>query len=307
MTQATRVTATTTVFQRAMATEVAIGRTKLLQGQGSGAPSASSSPPSSLQQPQPQQPQQPLTVPPSPQSSTFGGSEEEDASASSSRMSGSTSTSASSSLSPSTDTQTEEEDTDLVYYLDSPLSPKMAFERNEAPTQHGIQTFHKQYHLLKSTSDTFGGSSRDDGEYEGAEYVEDEEATSEGEGGTLSPRSAGSLTSEPAPSRTSASVVHPTILVNSRTHVIPDGPFSAPIPSSASSSFSSTSPISPGLRYHGWLSGVVKPLEEYIDEPVDPREYYLDLAEVAEGDNGPVYSARISEHANLARLTKLPP
>ncbi|KIK53355.1 hypothetical protein GYMLUDRAFT_102950, partial [Collybiopsis luxurians FD-317 M1] len=56
-----------------------------------------------------------------------------------------------------------------------------------------------------------------------------------------------------------------------------------------------------------WLSEVVKPLEEYIDEAIDPREYYVDLAEIAKGDSGSVYSAQILHHANLARLIKLPP
>ncbi|KAF9073261.1 kinase-like protein [Rhodocollybia butyracea] len=72
-------------------------------------------------------------------------------------------------------------------------------------------------------------------------------------------------------------------------------------------SFPITTPITPSLRYPGWLSEVVKPLEEFIDEPIDPREYFVDLNEVAEGENGSVYAARISETANLARLTKLPP
>ncbi|KIK53365.1 hypothetical protein GYMLUDRAFT_179098 [Collybiopsis luxurians FD-317 M1] len=80
-----------------------------------------------------------------------------------------------------------------------------------------------------------------------------------------------------------------------------------PAPSSSvSSSFSAIAPSTPILRYQGWLAEVVKPLEEYIDESIDPREYYVDLDEIAEGDSGSVFIARISQHANLARLTKLP-
>ncbi|KAH7880500.1 kinase-like protein [Lentinula edodes] len=84
------------------------------------------------------------------------------------------------------------------------------------------------------------------------------------------------------------------------------GPFTAP-PIPGSSPFSSVTPITPNQRYRGWLSEIVKPLEEFIDEPIDPRDYYLDLTEVAEGESGSVYAARISDNANLARLSKLPP
>jgi p21-activated kinase 1 len=65
------------------------------------------------------------------------------------------------------------------------------------------------------------------------------------------------------------------------------------------------SPLSPFQRYRGWLSEVVAPLEKFIDEAVDPRDYYLDLQEIAEGESGSVYAARLTDK-NLHKL-KLPP
>ncbi|KAJ2934754.1 hypothetical protein H1R20_g2330, partial [Candolleomyces eurysporus] len=65
----------------------------------------------------------------------------------------------------------------------------------------------------------------------------------------------------------------------------------------------SGTPHSPFQRYRGWLSEVVAPLEDYIDEVVDPRDHYLDLKEIAEGESGSVYSARLThKDANRLRL-----
>ncbi|KAK0476137.1 kinase-like domain-containing protein [Armillaria novae-zelandiae] len=64
-------------------------------------------------------------------------------------------------------------------------------------------------------------------------------------------------------------------------------------------------PISPAQRYPGWLSEVVRPLEEFIDEPVDPREVYLDLREIAEGESGSVYQATLAD--DKSHRLKLPP
>ncbi|THU93395.1 kinase-like protein [Dendrothele bispora CBS 962.96] len=77
-------------------------------------------------------------------------------------------------------------------------------------------------------------------------------------------------------------------------------------PGSFSSITSAVTPITPNQRYRGWLSEVLKPLEQFIDEPIDPREYYLGLQEIAEGESGSVYAARIAENADLSKL-KLPP
>ncbi|KIK09564.1 hypothetical protein K443DRAFT_127473 [Laccaria amethystina LaAM-08-1] len=66
-----------------------------------------------------------------------------------------------------------------------------------------------------------------------------------------------------------------------------------------------TTPLSPFQLYRGWLSEVVAPLEEYIDETVDPRDHYLDLKEIAEGESGSVFAARLSE--KNAHKLRLPP
>lgn len=46
-------------------------------------------------------------------------------------------------------------------------------------------------------------------------------------------------------------------------------------------------------RYPGWLSGVVSPLAPFIDETVEPRDHYIELQEIAEGESGSVFAARI--------------
>ena len=61
-------------------------------------------------------------------------------------------------------------------------------------------------------------------------------------------------------------------------------------------------PITPAPRYRGWLSEVVKPLEDFIDEAIDPREYYIDLQEIAEGESGSVFAARIASHKDMTKL-----
>lgn len=71
------------------------------------------------------------------------------------------------------------------------------------------------------------------------------------------------------------------------------------------SALSSASPASPMQRYPGWLSEIVAPLAEFIDEPIDPKDYYIDFQEVAEGDSGSVNRARLAKR-NIDRL-RLPP
>ena len=45
-------------------------------------------------------------------------------------------------------------------------------------------------------------------------------------------------------------------------------------------------------------------LESYIDEGVDPRDHYLDLKEIAEGESGSVFSARLTpKDAGKLRLS----
>ncbi|KAK0447888.1 uncharacterized protein EV420DRAFT_1313372 [Desarmillaria tabescens] len=88
----------------------------------------------------------------------------------------------------------------------------------------------------------------------------------------------------------------PTIIISSARASL------APVTSLASAGMT---PVSPAQRYRGWLSEVVRPLEEFIDEPVDPREVYLDLQEIAEGESGSVYAATLAD--DKAHRLKLPP
>ncbi|KAF8966927.1 kinase-like protein [Flammula alnicola] len=67
----------------------------------------------------------------------------------------------------------------------------------------------------------------------------------------------------------------------------------------------SSTPLSPFQRYRGWLSAVVAPLEEFIDESVDPRDHYLDLKEIAEGDSGSVFASVLNPAT--AHKLRLPP
>lgn len=74
-------------------------------------------------------------------------------------------------------------------------------------------------------------------------------------------------------------------------------PSSGPSPwsaSTASPSLSpSPSPLTPAQRYPGWVSEVVAPLKAFIDGKTDPRDLFSDLQEIAEGESGSVYAARV--------------
>ena len=99
---------------------------------------------------------------------------------------------------------------------------------------------------------------------------------------------------------TTPPAARPTIVISSDTvsPLLSDNP---PWLSAASTA----SPLSPFQRYRGWLSAVVAPLEEFIDEAVDPREHYLDLQEIAEGESGSVFAAVLN--SSTAHKLRLPP
>lgn len=74
----------------------------------------------------------------------------------------------------------------------------------------------------------------------------------------------------------------------------------------SSSTDASPSPArSPLQRYRGWLSEVVAPLEEYIDDAVDPRDFYVESQEIAEGESGSVYAARVINGHKLRLATRV--
>lgn len=100
-----------------------------------------------------------------------------------------------------------------------------------------------------------------------------------------------------------ATLTHPTIIVSGDAlppavsspskHVGNVGTSSAP-----------ATPLTPVQRYPGWLSGVVEPLSAFIDEAVEPREHYVDLQEIAEGESGSIFAARLEPTG--ARKLRLP-
>lgn len=76
------------------------------------------------------------------------------------------------------------------------------------------------------------------------------------------------------------------------------------MPRSAGSSGSS-----PAHRYPGWVSSVLSKvgLEPFVNEKVDPRDYFEGLTEVAEGESGFVYQAKIVRTVPISKLTQRGP
>ena len=69
-----------------------------------------------------------------------------------------------------------------------------------------------------------------------------------------------------------------------------------------SPSSTSTSPLS---RYRGWVSKLVEPLEQFIDHSVDPHDIFADMQEIAEGESGSVFVARVIRHTKT-RASRIP-
>ena len=63
---------------------------------------------------------------------------------------------------------------------------------------------------------------------------------------------------------------------------------------------------SPGQRYPGWVSSVLSKvgLEVFVDEKVEPRDFFEGLTEVAEGESGFVYQAKVVRVVPGSRLTQ---
>ncbi|KAK0480473.1 STE/STE20/PAKA protein kinase [Armillaria luteobubalina] len=178
-----------------------------------------------------------------------------------------------SSSSQSQENQTPTTDADPTLYWDEP-SPD--------PSK---TSFSPDPRVVLSRTDTFGGvhkeqelaSEEDDEDDDSNELDDSDEEEAEVEHVNLT-----------AP--------RPTIVISSARASL------APVSLLASGG---VTPISPAQRYPGWLSEVVRPLEEFIDEPVDPREVYLDLREIAEGESGSVYAATLAD--DKSHRLKLPP
>ena len=211
--------------------------------------------------------------PPSPLGSCFGNSSEESA--------------GSLSLSPSSPSQdnypTPATDSaslvsPLMYYLDgtqtpSPTADKMAFK---APPLSPATTAMPQSSRMKAQNEDGVDSYNDiyspgsDDEEGGVPFAYPDETTVE------------AVRANMAAAAAAVSAPRPTI-------VISDEPHSAALVTATTNM--GTAPLSPFQQYRGWLSAVVAPLEEFIDETVDPRNHYLNLTEIAEGESGAVYSA----------------
>ena len=221
--------------------------------------------------------------PPSPLSSYFGNSSEESA--------GSLSLSPSSPsqdnyLTPATDSSSLA--SPLLYYLDgtqtpSPRTEKMAFGPLPPPPE---ATTKPQSSRRKAQNDDhdYNYSPGDSEEEDGVPFTFPDETTVEAVRASMA---AAAVVSAPRP-----------------TIVISDEPQSATLPTAVTTNISTT-PLSPYQQYRGWLSAVVAPLEEFIDEAVDPRNHYLDLKEIAEGESGSVFSACLNPIT--ASKLRLPP
>lgn len=208
---------------------------------------------------------EPVRQPVSPMSSHFGSSEESG--------SGSSSSQSYDHQTPITEADSE---SSLLYYLGpSPDATKTTF----SPGPH--------HHMMVSATDTFGGVAKEE-DFDEEDDVDDEEDYDEDDTSEFNHGAGKGINPVPPP------VPRPTIVISN-----------APLHPGPLTALASTTPGTPAQRYRGWLSTVVKPLEQFIDEPIDPREYYDDLHEIAEGESGSVYSAQRTK-ASSYKL-KLPP
>jgi hypothetical protein len=131
----------------------------------------------------------------------------------------------------------------------------------------------------------------------GLRAQEEEEEDEEDEEGTLGPKERAALE---LASAGDAIITRPTVITTravGRT-VLSPGPLTA--------LGLAQTPVTPAQRYAGWVAAAVAPLEDFIDEAVEPNDFYTDLQEIAEGESGSVYSAALIPTAPLHRL-KLPP
>ncbi|KAH9476995.1 Serine/threonine-protein kinase pakC [Psilocybe cubensis] len=182
----------------------------------------------------------------------------------------------------------------LLYYLDgahtpSPTPDKVSF----APGQQQVPSSLPPPPSSSWNRDAAHAYDDEDDEVEFAGFPDEETMEAEA-------LAAAAAASAIAPSPGAAS--RPTI-------VISDEPISShgttmPV-SSAGITPETATPLSPFQQYRGWLSDVVAPLEEFIDEAVDPRDHYLDLTEIAEGESGSVFAALLNPAT--AHKLRLPP
>ncbi|KAG6836983.1 hypothetical protein H0H93_016936 [Arthromyces matolae] len=242
-------------------------------------------------------------APPSPLSSNFGSEE-----SSSGGSGGSRGTGSNPALTPSTEEFDDVEkglDSSLMYYLDGAMTPDPS--RGE-------------FEVNKERYNPYSGYEEEDVEEQGLVEEEEEEEDDDGdeaEAGVqfihIQPSPPHLHDAHPA-SRPRILISPTTASPHSRTS--PNSPHlhpPSPVPPSATSATSanslttdltpnSASITSPFQRYPGWLSSIVAPLSEFIDESIDPRQFYLDLHEIAEGESGSVYAARLVDSDVIKKL-----
>ncbi|PFH46285.1 hypothetical protein AMATHDRAFT_8016 [Amanita thiersii Skay4041] len=165
-----------------------------------------------------------------------------------------------SSSSPSQDHATPTTDTDspLKYYMGSAITPspsKMNF--SITPTRPPLEA-------RIPTTGTFGVP---------RDYIDENEAED------AEPLDSGGTTG--------GTMQRPTIVIHTSDKL------TSPLSNTIATPIGGT-PLTPQLRYRGWLSEVVKPLEQFIDEAVEPRDHYINLQEIAEGDSGSVFAAQLA-------------
>jgi hypothetical protein len=159
----------------------------------------------------------------------------------------------------------------LLYYLDGAQTPSPTASGTKSQNEDGVDNFDYDY------------SPDADDEEGGVPFPYPDETTVEAVRANMAAAAA-------------AAAPRPTI-------VISDEPHSSPL--LTSTTVMGAAPLSPFQQYRGWLSAVVAPLEEFIDETVDPRNHYLNLTEIAEGESGSVYSACLNPLT--ASKLRLPP
>lgn len=176
----------------------------------------------------------------------------------------------------------------LMYYLDGTQTPSPAADKMDLPLSPAAAMPQSSRTIAQNEDgvnnyDSIYSPGGDD-EEGGVPFIYPDETTVEAVRASM----AAAAAAVPAP--------RPTI-------VISDEPHSST--SLTTTTCIATAPLSPFQQYRGWLSAVVVPLEEFIDETVDPRNHYLDLTEIAEGESGSVYSACLNPLT--ASKLRLPP
>lgn len=225
-------------------------------------------------------------APPSPMNSHFGSDES------------ATSTSTTSSSSPSQDhpTPTTEPSSGGIFYDGTP-SPRDTFG-NSQKANGAVKVVSADADI--GTEDSFvdlGKESDEDGYDNGGFGREgDGDEDEEGTWDTLRGNAVATAIVN------HSAMTQPTIVVsNELSRSLPEPP-AVVVTSEASFNYPPT-PLTLAQRYPGWLSIVVEPLASFIDEAVEPRDHYIDLQEIAEGESGSIFAARVAPSgANKLRL-----